>query len=138
VGNGSFGLVLFDSCLCHVAGLARRPVGSLGKSLPHFQYPSYFVPEELFANREQKTPNLPLNTVVGITTIWPTLLRIVNNRACLYKICLYYNWSKVLRTATIVYLSSVEDRLRPLSFCLVPRELLSWSPITFVHTGRSC
>ncbi len=31
---------------------------------------------------------------VGITTIWPTLLRVVNNRACLYKICLYYNWSK--------------------------------------------
>ncbi len=63
---------------------------------------------------------------VSITTIWPTLLRVVNNRACLYKICLYYNWSKVLGTTTVVYLSSVEDRLRPLSFCLVPRELLSW------------
>ncbi len=75
---------------------------------------------------------------VGITTIWPTLLRVVNNRACLHKICLYYNWSKVLGTTTVVYLSSVDDRLRPLSFCLVPRELLSWSPITFVHTGCSC
>ncbi len=72
---------------------------------------------------------------VGITICWPTLLRVVNNRACLYKICLHYSWSKVLGTRTVVYISSVEDRLRPPSLCLVPRELLPWSPITFVHTG---
>ncbi len=47
-----------------LAGSARRSVGSLGKSLPHLLYPSYFEPEEFFANGEQKTPNLPLITVI--------------------------------------------------------------------------
>jgi hypothetical protein len=59
---------------------------------------------------------------VGITIVWPTLSRVGNNRASLYEICLSYNWSKLLGTRTVVYLSSVEDRLRPPSLCLVPRE----------------
>jgi hypothetical protein len=33
-----------------------------GKSVPFSLYPSYFVPEEFFANGKHKAPNLPLNT----------------------------------------------------------------------------
>ncbi len=46
---------------------------------------------------------------VGITIVWSTLLRIVNNRACLYKICLYYNWSKVY---CVQQLESIFQELR--------------------------
>jgi hypothetical protein len=35
-----------------------------GKSLPHSQNPSYFVPEEFFAMGNKKTPNLTLNTII--------------------------------------------------------------------------
>ena len=36
----------------------------VGKSLPHSLYPSYFVPAEFLQNGEQKTPKIPLNTII--------------------------------------------------------------------------